>query len=168
MNSLSPRFIRSGFWSLGGNWLSRGLGIVKIIILARLLSPLDFGIMGLAALSVNLLNVFTETGIESALIQKQKIGSTELNTAWTISVIRGLLLFVILNLSAKWFAVYFKNPMLVPVLKLMSVTFLISGFVNIGVVFFQRDLEFDKKVTLDLISDAVGTIADDLCRIGCV
>ena len=91
MENLQQKVIRSGLWSLGGNWLSRGLGSIKIIILARLLSPLDFGILGLAILSVNVLNVFSETGIESALIQRQKIGKAELDTAWTINIIRGLI-----------------------------------------------------------------------------
>ena len=85
MESLSPSVIRSGFWSLGGNWLSRGLSIVKLVILARLLSPLDFGILGLAILSINIINVFSETGIESALIQKEQISKNDLDTAWTIA-----------------------------------------------------------------------------------
>ena len=138
MESLSPKVIQSGLWSLGGNWLIRGLGIIKMIILARLLSPLDFGILGLAVLSINALNVFTETGIESALIQRDKIGRAELNTAWTIALLRGIVLFVLLLLSAEWAAFYFDNLALKPVLKVMAVTFLLGGCTNIGIVFFQK------------------------------
>ena len=159
MESLSPKVIRSGLWSLGGNWLIRGLGIIKMIILARLLSPLDFGILGLATLSINLLNVFSETGAELALIQRDKIGRNELDTAWTIGLIRGLILFVLLFMSAGWFASYFNNSTLEPVLKLIAVIFLIGGFVNIGLVFFQKELEFNKKVRLDLVSDFSGAVA---------
>jgi O-antigen/teichoic acid export membrane protein len=159
MESLSPKVIQSGLWSLGGNWLIRGLGIIKMIILARLLSPVDFGILGLAMLSINALNVFSETGIESALIQKDKICSAELDTAWTISLIRGLVLFCVLFMSAGLFASYFDNSTLEPVLKLIAVIFIIGGFVNIGLVFFQRELEFKKKVSLDLISDISGALA---------
>jgi O-antigen/teichoic acid export membrane protein len=159
MESLSSRVISSGFWSLGGNWIARGLGVIKMIILARLLSPLEFGILGLAILSINILNVFSETGIESALIQKNKIGRAELDTAWTISLIRGLVLFCILFMSAGWFASYFDNSTLEPVLKLMAVVFILGGFVNIGLVFFQKELAFKKKVSLDLVSDIAGAIA---------
>lgn len=129
-----------------------------MIILARLLSPVDFGIIGLAMLSINALNVFSETGIESALIQRDKIGRAELNTAWTMAIMRGVLLFVILFLSAGWFASYFNNPTLEPVLKVMSITFLLGGVSNIGVVFFQKDLELKWKAILEMIADIAGTM----------
>jgi O-antigen/teichoic acid export membrane protein len=143
---------------MGGNWLIRGLGIIKMIILARLLSPVDFGILGLAMLSINALNVFSETGIESALIQRAKIGGAELNTAWTMAMMRGVLLFIILFLSAGWFASYFNNVTLEPVLKVMAVTFLLGGCTNIGIVFFEKDLDFKKKAILESIADIVGSV----------
>jgi len=158
MESLSPKVIRSGFWSLGGNWISRGLGIIKIIILARLLSPLDFGIIALVTFSINLLSVFSETGIESALIQRNKIGKAELDTAWTMTIIRGLVLFALLFLSAGWVASYFDNATLTPFLKVMAVVFLLGGFTNIGIIFFQKELELKKKVFLESASDVAGTI----------
>lgn len=129
-----------------------------MIILARLLSPLDFGILGLAIFSTNILNVFSETGIESALIQREKIGRAELDTAWTIKIIRGLVLFVLLFVSAGWFASYFDNVTLKPVLRIMAVTFLLRGWDNIGIVFFQKDLEFKKKVILESAADVGGAV----------
>jgi O-antigen/teichoic acid export membrane protein len=158
MESLSPKVIRSGLWSLGGNWIIRGIGIIKLIILARLLSPLDFGILGLATLSINFLNVFSETGIESALIQRDKIGRSELDTAWTIGIIRGLVLFSLLFMSSGWIASYFGNSALKPVLKVMATVFLVGGFINVGIVFFPKELEFKKKVSLDLVSDIAGAV----------
>jgi O-antigen/teichoic acid export membrane protein len=159
MESLSPKVIRSGFWSLGGNWLIRGLGLIKMIILARLLSPVDFGILGLATLSISLLNVLSETGIESALIQRNEISRKELDIAWTIGLMRGLILFLLLFMSAGWFASYFDNSMLEAVLRLIAFIFILGGFVNIGLVFFQRELDFKKKVSLELISDLGGALA---------
>ena len=158
MESLSPKVIQSGLWSLCGNWIARGIGIIKMIILARLLTPLEFGIIGLTTLSINFLSVFSETGIESALVQKNKVCNTELNTAWTISLIRGLVLFLILFISARWFAFYFNNSTLEPVLKYMASVFIISGFVNIGLVYFKRELAFKKTVGLDLLSDITGAV----------
>jgi lipopolysaccharide exporter len=158
MENLSTKVIRSGLWSLGGNWIIRGVGIIKLIILARLLSPLDFGIFGLVTLSINFLNVFSETGIESALIQRDKIDRPELDTAWTIGIIRGLVLFSLLFMSSGWFASYFGNSALKPVLKVMATVFLVGGFVNVGIVFFPKELEFKKIVRLDLVSDIIGAV----------
>ena len=159
MESIRPRVIRSGIWSLGGNWFSRAIGIIKLIILARLLSPIDFGIVGLATLSVNVLNVFSETGVEAALIQKDKIARAELDTAWTLAIARGLVLFTFLFLNAGWIASYFDNITLKPVLRAMSVTFLLAGFTNIGVIYFQKELNFKKKVILDSTADIAGAVS---------
>lgn len=158
MESLSPKIIRSGLWSLGGNWLIRGLGIIKMIILARLLSPLDFGILGLATLSINILNVLSETGNEFALIQRDKIDKQLLNTAWTMGLVRGMILFCILFMGAGFFASYFNNSNLIAVLRTMALVFILGGLVNIGTIFFQRDLNFKKKVSLDVVTDLVGTL----------
>jgi O-antigen/teichoic acid export membrane protein len=159
MESIRHKVVRSSFWSLGGNWLSRVLGLIKLIILARLLSPIDFGIIGLAILSVNVLNVFSETGVEAALIQKDKIGRTELDIAWTLGIVRGLLLFTLLFLSAGLIASYFDNMTLKPVLRAMSATFLLGGFTNIGIIYFQKELDFKKKVILDSIADISGAVS---------
>jgi O-antigen/teichoic acid export membrane protein len=159
MENIGTRVIYSGFWSLGSNWLSKGLGVAKMIILARLLSPLDFGILGLTTFSLNILNVFSETGIEPALIQKDKIGREELDTTWTLSIIRGAVLFVLLFLGGGWIASYFDNDSLTPVLKIMAVTLLLGGCTNIGIIFFQKELAFKKKAILELAADIGGTVS---------
>jgi O-antigen/teichoic acid export membrane protein len=133
MESIRHKVVRSSFWSLGGNWLS--------------------------ILSVNVLNVFSETGVEAALIQKDKIGRTELDIAWTLGIVRGLLLFTLLFLSAGLIASYFDNMTLKPVLRAMSATFLLGGFTNIGIIYFQKELDFKKKVILDSIADISGAVS---------
>jgi lipopolysaccharide exporter len=100
MESISHRVIRSGFWSLSGNWLARGLSIIKMIVLARILMPQDLGVFGLVMLSVGCLSVLSEIGIEAALIQKSRVHRDDLNTAWTMAIIRGGLLFLLLFLLA--------------------------------------------------------------------
>ena len=90
-----------------------------------------------------------QRALESALIQRVKLGKAELNSAWTMTLIRGVVLFITLYLSAGWLAAYFGNFTLEPVLKAMALTFLLGGFTNIGVVFFQKNLEFKKKVILE-------------------
>lgn len=129
-----------------------------MLILARFLSPFDFGLLGLATLSVNLLNVFSETGIESALIKKEGIEEIDLDTAWTLALIRGWLLFVIMFLSAGWVSVYYENESLKPVMETMSISFLFLGFTNVGIVYFQKDFEFKKKVFLESSADIIGSL----------
>ena len=151
--NLQSKIICSGFWSLGANWSLRGVGLLKAIILARLLAPADFGLIGLALFSLNLANVFSEVGIESALIQRGELNRRTLDTAWTITLLRGATLFLLFMVTADWIAVYFESPGLAPVVRGMAASMLLAGCNNIGMVFLQRDIEFKKKAILEMGSE---------------
>jgi O-antigen/teichoic acid export membrane protein len=159
MNALSAKFIRASAWSLAGSWSIRCLGVVKMMILARILSPQDFGVTSIALLALNCLNVFSEIGVESALIQKKEIDREDLDTAWTLTIIRGVFLCGAMAAVAGPAAAYFANADLKPVLQILAICFILEGFTNIGVVFFQRNIDFKQKVKLDVLSDLAGTIA---------
>ena len=158
MNALGAKVIRSGAWSLAGSWFIRCLGVVKMIVLARILSPQDFGVTSIALLAINCLGVFSEIGVESALIQKKEVHRDDLNTAWTMTIVRGFFLCGAMVAVAGPVAAYFANADLKPVLQIIAICFVLEGFTNIGVVFFQRDIDFKQKVKLDVVSDLTGSI----------
>ena len=70
--SIFSKVVISGLWVVSGNTLNRILGFIKTIILARLLSPADFGLFGIAMVVLGSLDQFTKAGVEEALIQKRK------------------------------------------------------------------------------------------------
>ena len=84
---LSTRVVRGGIWVFALRMTNRGLGLVRIIVLARLLSPEDFGLFGIAILSISVLETFSNTGFNAAIIQRQENTESYLDTAWTVSVI---------------------------------------------------------------------------------
>ena len=96
--SLSKKVVRGGMWVFGLRFTNRGLGFVRTIILARLLAPSDFGLLGIAMLAISTLETFSQTGFQAALIQKKGNVESYLDTAWTVSAIRGVVLFLILYL----------------------------------------------------------------------
>ena len=159
MTTIRSKLITSVAWSLAGNWAIRGLGILKMVILARILSPNDFGVLGLALLAVNCLAVFSDINIHAALIQKRDIDRKDLDTAWTMSAARGVLLFGALFVSAGPLSEYFATPELEAVLRVVAACFILEGFTNIGVMFFARDVDFKHKVKLDVASDLAGSIS---------
>lgn len=69
---LYQRTVRSGAWAFAMRVFERGLGIVKLIILARMLAPNDFGLMGIALLAMACLETFSQMGFQQALIQKKR------------------------------------------------------------------------------------------------
>ncbi len=148
--SLSKKVIKGGIWVSALQITDRGLGIIRTIILARLLAPEDFGLLGIAMLAISTLETFSQTGFQTALIQKKENVKSYLDTAWTISAIRGILLFSILFFSAPLVATFFNSPEAILIIKIIAISTLISGFRNIGIIFFQKELEFNKHFIYEL------------------
>ncbi len=132
------------------------MGFVRTIILARLLAPSDFGLLGIAMLSITILETFSQTGFQSALIQKKKEAEEYLDTAWTALAIRGFILCGILFLAAPLIAGFFKSPAAVWVIRAIAASTLLVGFRNIGIIYFRKDLDFKKEFAFDFS----GTVVD--------
>ena len=81
---------------------TRGISYIRIIILARILTPSQFGTADIALLILSITEVFTETGINIFLIQQKEKIDKYVNTAWIVSIIRGLLIALVIFISASY------------------------------------------------------------------
>lgn len=121
------------------------LTLVRTIVVARFLTPDELGLMGIALFALAILESSSQTGFAAALIHQKKEVGPYLNTAWTISVMRGIMLCAILFFLAPLPASFFNAPRAIIVFKVVGVAFLFEGFKNIGVVIFRKELEFKKE-----------------------
>jgi len=152
---LSNRVIKGGLWVFALRILNRGLGFMRTLVLARLLAPEDFGLLGIAMLSISTLETFSQSGFQAALIQKKENVESYLDTAWTVSAVRGIALFLILFLSAPVIASFFNSPEANLVIRVVALSTLLSGLRNIGIVFFQKELEFNKQFSYEFSATLV-------------
>lgn len=159
--TLSQRVVRGGVWVFALRITNRLLGLARTIVLARVLAPSDFGLMGIALLAISTLKSFSQTGFQAALIQKKEDIKDYLDTAWTVSALRGLFLFVILYLAAPYIALFFDTPAATPLMRVIGISVLLNGLTNIAVVYFQKELEFNKQFVYSLS----GTLADVIVAI---
>lgn len=167
-DSFSLRILRSGVWAFSLRIVHQIFYFARIIILARILAPRDFGLMGIALLSIAVLGMFSQTGFQSALIQKKESVASYLNTAWTALIGRGLVLFLILYFGAPAVARFFRTPEAVDILRIIGLSLVLQAGANIGVLYFQKELDFRKQFlyqSLGLIVDfTVATAAALLLR----
>ena len=161
--TLSQRTVRSGVWMLGFRLVERIAGLVQIVILARVLSPTDFGVVGLAMLAMAALDAFSQTGFDVALIQKKDDIREYLDTAWSLQVVRGVVTFSIMAAAAPWIASFFRSPESTMIIRVVAFVPLLRGFVNYGVIYFQRELEFRRHVAYE----AAGTLTNAVVSIAC-
>ena len=152
----SQRIIHAGFWVFALRITDLLFGLMRIIVLARLLSPNDFGLFGIALLSLSALETFSQTGFQQALIQKKGDIRLFLDIAWTVQVIRGFVLAGILFGIAPYVVSFFGEPTATLLLRAFGLSAIFQGLTNIGVVYFQKELEFHKQ----FIYMFSGTLAD--------
>lgn len=169
--TLNQRASRSGRWVVLGHLLSQVLRLVGNLVLTRLLIPEMFGVMAIVTVIISGLGMFSDVGLLQNIVQSKRGEESDyLNTAWTIQVIRGLVIFFIaLFVSC---ALYFLGIMgyispervyghsdLPILLASVSVTAVIAGFNSIHILLLNRRLMLGKLVTIELISQITGLVA---------
>lgn len=137
----------------------RGLGFLRIAVLARLLSPEQFGIFGIVTLILSFLEIATETGINVFLIQLKDSVDVYVDTAWIVSILRGMCITVVIVVCTPWIAAYFGTPTAGSLLYFVALVPLIRGFINPAVVKFQKNLEFNKEFALRTLLYGVDAIS---------
>lgn len=129
-------------WLMGFKLLDKSIGLVSTLILARLLTPSDFGLVAMAVSIVALLELMGAFGFDSALIQRQDTQRSHYDTAWTFNVIFGASIAMLLVAVAIPAAAFYREPRLELMLPAMAVGALVGGFENIGTVAFRKELNF--------------------------
>lgn len=153
---LTRRVFRAGIWAFALRLSGQGLGLLRTVIIARLLAPDDVGLFGIALLAISTLDAFTDTGFRQALVQRERAIEALLPSAWTIQVLRSSVLALVLVVAAPLIAELFREPTATPLIRAIAAAVLIGGLENVGVVRFERDLAFDRHFYLHM----VGVVAD--------
>lgn len=138
------KVIKGGTWVFAARALEQLFTAARLIILARLLSPDDFGVFGIALLILSVLDTFSRTGFRQALIQKSGDAAPYLDTAWTVGLIRSLVIAGVVFLAAPFAAEFFRMPQAAPVIRAIGAAILLQGLTNIKVVCFEKELKFHK------------------------
>ena len=138
---------------------SLGQSIFRVVftaVLARLLSPEDFGIIATATIVTGFSVMIVQFGVGQALIQKIDINKIVLLTAFSSSTIVGLLFMMIVMLSSKSLAIFFEQPELEKILFFLSLLFPIKGFNQVQFALLQRNMRFKSLAGRDVLSYVFG------------
>lgn len=144
--STEEQAIQSGIWVAANNIGDKILQLLKVIILARLLSPKAFGLLGIALLAVAGFKQFSQLGFDQALIQhKDENIDSYLDTAWVIKIIRGFSIASVTFIAAPQLAMFFGEPKAKFLIRIIGITPLILGLQNPAVVYFKKNLDFHRE-----------------------
>jgi lipopolysaccharide exporter len=151
-SSLISRIVSGGLWSFALRVVSRGMGLIRTIILARSLFPEDFGQIGIVMTILTLLDCVSQFGFSQALIHRKNYDKGYLDTIWTASLLRSVVLFAILFGAAPLAARFFEIDRLTVLMRVVAVSVLLTGFTSVSVALFQKEFDFKKYFLLEAIS----------------
>jgi len=132
-------------WMTAFRVLYRIVGIVRIAIIAHLLSPFTLGLFGVITIVLAFLEIITETGINIFLIQEKEDMDGYINTAWVVSIARGAFIAVLICILAGPISAFFNSTGSKELLYFAALVPFIRGFINPSIVKFQKDLLFHKS-----------------------
>jgi O-antigen/teichoic acid export membrane protein len=132
------------------------LQFLQIAILARLLSPTDFGLMALVMAVVVFAHIFTDMGVSNAIIHHQQLSQEELSSLYWLNVASGAVMMLLVMLVSPFIADFYNAPALRPLLLMVGSFFLISAFGQQLRVIAEKELRFSALAKIELISALAG------------
>lgn len=155
-NQIQRKMAAGATWMVLFKLIERSIGLISTLILARILSPSDFGVIAMALSFIFFAEQLTAFSFDIALIHNQSATREHFDTAWTGNLLLGLSITLFMLLAAYPIAYFYKHPELVWVVCALALGPLISGAENIGVVAFRKELNFRKEFLFQLSRKAVG------------
>ena len=149
---LSKRVARGALWLLVAKFVSYGIGLVGTLVTARLLTPEDFGIVATSTSILFIVSAFLEMPATAALVQLKDLKDDDFNTAFTISVLRGLIVCVVLLALAWPTALFFRDERLFPLMLAIAFYPFILGFRNSYFEKYARNISFGPEFALETVS----------------
>jgi len=144
--------INGMLWSISERFSLQGIQLVVSIILARLLEPAQFGLIGMLSLFMALAQSILDSGFGSALIQKKDAEHIDNCSIFYFNIVVGIFLTVILILSAPAIATFFDQPILIPLTRFLSLNIFINGFALVQSTILTKQMNFKAQLKVNLIS----------------
>ncbi|MBL4763618.1 MAG: oligosaccharide flippase family protein [Gammaproteobacteria bacterium] len=148
--SLTKKVLAGSYFQILINVFQRLIGIISTIILARLLTPNDFGIIAILAITVHLIDILSDAGSQQYIIQKQSINDDDVNTAWTIDIIGKVFLTLVIWLLAPLIADTLNNPLLTNAIRIVSLSIPLRALKNPGLILLAKNLQYQKLFKLGM------------------
>lgn len=159
-DNLKQKVSKGLLWNTIHNLSMKGIQFLLMLFMARLLSPDDYGTVGLLAIFIQLSNTFAESGFSLALVRKQDRTQVDLSTAFYFNIVVGIICYFIVFCIAPWVADFYNKPILTSLLRVLALTIPISSLSTVLVAMMNYNMQFKKQamisITHTLISGILG------------
>ena len=145
-------------WSLIDNVANSGITFLVGLVLARLLSPVEFGIIGIVTIFINLSNTIVDGGFITALIRKPNVDDKDLNTVFYSNLFVSILLVVFFSFASKWVSVFFELSILLKIIPIMSLLLMINALSLIHKTLLVIRIDFKAQALVSFCASVLSGI----------
>ncbi len=158
MGSLRDKTISGVFWSFGQQFGGKGIAILTTVILARLLTPRDFGLIAMLSVFISVSQGISEGGFNQALIQKKNADEEDYSSVFYINLVVSLFLYITLFFCAPLIADFYSQPELIPMTRVLSLVFVINSFSYVQKARLAKEMKFKTLMVIHLPSIIISAI----------
>lgn len=159
MTDLANKTAMAGIWTIGGKIIARMIDFFALLVLARLLSPDDFGLVAIATSILIIVETVLDLPLVAALLRRQALSDGMINTAFTMNALRGLAIALLLVLLAWPTAWLYDDPRLLWLMIVISAAPAMRSIMSPKLVLFMQRFDFRREFALDVISKGTALIA---------
>ena len=152
---------RSILWKFAERLCTQGVSFIVSIILARMLLPVDYGIISMILVFINIAEVFVSSGFNAALIQKKDADDVDFSTIFYCSTLLSLFLYGLLYVLAPYIAYFYGQAELIRVLRVLGIRLLVNAYNSIQSAYVSRHMQFRKF----FFSTIIGTLSSAIVGI---
>lgn len=160
--SLRGKAIKGSGWSFIDNVANQGITFLVGLVLARLLTPEEYGLIGIITIFIAIFNSIVDSGFSNALIRKNDAKDIDYNTVFLTNLLFSVVLFIVLYVCAPVISRFFEQPLLVPLMRVMGSIVIINAFAIIQRTILVKAVDFKTQTKVSLIS----SIASGVLGIG--
>jgi len=150
--SLKDKTVKGTFWSAADAFLAQGVSFVVGIVLARLLSPEEYGLIGIVTIFTTVLLGVVDSGFSNAIIRKQNTSNEDYNTLFIFNLVVSIVLFGLLFAAAPWISSFFERPQLVVLVRVMGLILILQALSIVQNTILTKRIDFKAKTEASVIS----------------
>jgi PST family polysaccharide transporter len=163
--SVATQALRAALWSVLGRYGHMIVSLVVMAVLTRILHPRDFGVVAMTAVLTQFVHILSDGGVSRAVVQFPEWGIREHSTMFWQSLLIGFLLYGATWVGAPWVAEYFREPALVPILRVAGFTFVLNAAARVPTGLLSRELRFREITQSELVASVLSGIVGVLMAV---
>ena len=156
--SLKQKTISGTIWSFIDSFANQGIQFIAGIILARILSPREFGLIGMLAIFIALSQSFIDSGFTNALIRKKDCTQTDYSTVFYFNILVGIIFYLILFFFAGSIGVFFNEPQLELLLQVLGLGLIFNAFGIIQRTILTKNIDFRLQTRVSVFASTLSGI----------